>query len=152
MILKFEWRSEKQTLGPFQVVVYAKLWKDVIVAARPLTRGTVLSQNEIDYAKRDVLQLREWMEELPTSTEEIELVENVPQGQFIYPRSVRLKPILKRGQLADAFHKDGSLMISLKVEVLEDGAPGQVIKIKNPQTRRELRGTVKNDAQYRLYL
>jgi flagella basal body P-ring formation protein FlgA len=33
----------------------------------------------------------------------------------------------------------------MKVEVLEDGVPGQVIRIRNPQTRRELRGKVQNE-------
>ncbi len=145
MLVKFEWRGETNSLGPWQVVVYAKLWKNVIAAARPLVRGTVLTQDDITYCKRDILQLREWLTELPSSSSEIELVENIAQGQLIYPRSIRVKPILKRGQLADALHIDGALRISLKVEVLEDGAPGQIVKIKNPQTKRELRGKVLND-------
>lgn len=144
MLLKIEWRDEKETLGPFQVVVYARLWKDVVVAAKPLTRGTVLTKSDIDYAKRDIFQLREWLSDLPSSGD-IELLENIAQGQIIYPRSIRLKPIVKRGQLAEAHHIDGALVVSLKVEVLEDGAPGQLIKIKNPQTRKELLGKVQND-------
>jgi flagella basal body P-ring formation protein FlgA len=33
----------------------------------------------------------------------------------------------------------------MKVDVLEDGATGQVIRIRNPQTRRELRGKVQDE-------
>lgn len=152
MMVKFEWQSDKESLGPFQVVVYAKLWKEIIIAARPLTRGTVLNRNDIDYSKRDIFQLREWLDDLPSNYNDIELVENVPQGQPIYPRSIRIKPIIKRGQLVEAHHIDGPMTVSLKVEALEDGAPGQVIKIKNPQTRRELLGKVQNDGTISIYL
>jgi flagella basal body P-ring formation protein FlgA len=34
------------------------------------------------------------------------------------------------------------LMITLKVEALEDGAAGQVIRVRNPISRRDLRGKV----------
>ncbi|MGC8744131.1 MAG: flagellar basal body P-ring formation chaperone FlgA [Verrucomicrobiia bacterium] len=152
MMVKFEWRSDKESFGPFQVVVYAKLWKEIIIAARPLTRGIVLNRNDIDFSKRDIFQLREWLDDLPSNYSDIELVENVPQGQPIYPRSIRIKPIIKRGQLVEAHHIDGPMTVSLKVEALEDGAPGQVIKIKNPQTRRELLGKVQNDGTISIYL
>ncbi|MGB9601626.1 MAG: flagellar basal body P-ring formation chaperone FlgA [Verrucomicrobiia bacterium] len=152
MMVKFEWRSDKESLGPFQVVVYAKLWKEVIIAARPLTRGTVLNKSDVDFSKRDIFQMREWLEDLPSNYNDVELVENIPQGQPIYPRSIRMKPIIKRGQLVEAHHVDGPMTISLKVEALEDGAPGQVIKIKNPQTRRELLGKVQNDGTISIYL
>jgi flagella basal body P-ring formation protein FlgA len=55
---------------------------------------------------------------------------------------MRLKPVLSRGQLADAIIRDGAMIISLKVEVLEEGVPGQVVRVRNPQSRRELRGKV----------
>ena len=45
-------------------------------------------------------------------------------------------------RLADAIVRDGAMIISLKVEVLEDGVPGQMVRVRNPQSRRELRGKV----------
>jgi flagella basal body P-ring formation protein FlgA len=38
--------------------------------------------------------------------------------------------------------QDGVLNISMKVEVLEDGAPGQTVRARNVQSRRDLRGRV----------
>ena len=38
--------------------------------------------------------------------------------------------------------QDGALLITLKVEALEDGAPGQLIRVRNPLSRRDLRGKV----------
>jgi flagella basal body P-ring formation protein FlgA len=35
--------------------------------------------------------------------------------------------------------------ISLKVEILEDGAKGQQVRVRNPQSKREFRGKVENE-------
>jgi flagella basal body P-ring formation protein FlgA len=44
--------------------------------------------------------------------------------------------------MADAIIRDGAMIISLKVEVLEEGVPGQFVRVRNPQSHRELRGKV----------
>ena len=57
----------------------------------------------------------------------------------------RLRPVVTRGQTADAVVRDGAMVISLKVEVLEEGVPGQMVRVRNPQSRRELRGKVQDE-------
>jgi flagella basal body P-ring formation protein FlgA len=47
--------------------------------------------------------------------------------------------------MADALVQDGTLSITLKVEVLQDGVPGQIIRVRNAQTRRDILGKVLND-------
>ena len=47
--------------------------------------------------------------------------------------------------LVDAVFQDGTLSISLKVEILEDGLLGQTIRVRNPKTKRELYGKVQNE-------
>jgi flagella basal body P-ring formation protein FlgA len=47
--------------------------------------------------------------------------------------------------MVDAIFQNGALSISFKVEVLEDGQPGQSIRIRNPRTRREFFGKVQNE-------
>ncbi len=60
-------------------------------------------------------------------------------------RSVRVRPVIQRGQMVDGVFQDGSLSISLKVETLEDGLLGQTVRVRNPKTKRELYGKVQNE-------
>jgi len=60
-------------------------------------------------------------------------------------RSLKITPVVRRGQSIDAMVVDGALEVSIKVEALEDGIPGQTIRLRNPQTKRELRGKVQNE-------
>ena len=75
----------------------------------------------------------------------LELAENIMPGLPLTSRSVRLRAIVHRGKLADAVINDGTLTLSVKVEVLEDGLPGQTIRVRNLKSKKEFRGKVHNE-------
>jgi len=141
-ILKFELRTAQKSIGAWQAAVQAHWWRPVLVAHTHLRRGQALREEDFVRDRRDLLTLRDPLSDLPTRAAEYELAETVPAGTVLAARAIRLKPVLARGQLADAIIRDGAMIISLKVEVLEEGVPGQIIRVRNPQSRRELRGKV----------
>jgi flagellar basal body P-ring formation protein FlgA len=53
--------------------------------------------------------------------------------------------VINRGKIVDALVRSGPMEISTKVEALEDGAPGQMIRIRNPKSKREFRGRVQGE-------
>ena len=144
-ILRFELRAGQKTIGSWQAPVQARLWREVLVARAQLQRGQPLREADFARERRDLLTLRALSAELPTQSFAYELAETVPAGAPLTARAIRLKPVLARGQTADAIIRDGAMIISLKVEVLEEGVPGQVVRVRNPQSRRELRGKVMDE-------
>jgi flagella basal body P-ring formation protein FlgA len=89
--------------------------------------------------------LRETIASIDTDSTALEIAENLPAGTPLTVRSVRLRPVIRRGKVAEAIVQDGALMISVKVEVLEDGVPGQTIRVRNIKSKREFRGKVENE-------
>ncbi len=53
-----------------------------------------------------------------------------------------MKPVVRRGSLAKAVVSNGAVQVSAKVKVLEDGAPGEAVRVQNVATRKELIGEV----------
>jgi flagella basal body P-ring formation protein FlgA len=53
--------------------------------------------------------------------------------------------VVHRGQTVTALIEDGSLSVEMKVEVLEDGSPGQIVRARNEQSLRDIRGKVLNE-------
>ena len=82
----------------------------------------------------------------------MELAENVATGMPLFNRSARPRPLIKRGQMVEAVYEEGSLKISLKMQTLEDGLPGQTVRLRNPKTNRELYGKVQNEEMVRITL
>jgi flagella basal body P-ring formation protein FlgA len=144
-IVRFEVFAGQDRLGPWQVVGQAKVMKEVLVARTTLRRGDPLQESEITTERLDVLSLREPLDETALRNPTLELIENVQAGQPLLARSVRLKPVVQRGQFVDGLVRDGALHIALKVEVLADGRPGQTVRVRNPKTKREFYAKVQDE-------
>jgi flagella basal body P-ring formation protein FlgA len=136
--------NSNQKLGSWQMPVTAHIWREVWVAHSDLRRGELFTGTDCIRERRDLLICRQaYLGNADPSTQEI--AENVSSGAVILERQVRPRTVVRRGQVAQAFVRDGVLAITLKVEVLEDGALGQQVRVRNPQSNREFRGKVENE-------
>ena len=75
----------------------------------------------------------------------LEIAEPIPAGNPLLARALKPRRLVRRGQLAQAVLQDGTLSITMKVELLEDGAVGQIVRARNPLSRRDVSGKVLND-------
>jgi flagella basal body P-ring formation protein FlgA len=144
-IVRFEITTTRENVGAWQATLAAKIWRETWVARSPLKTDQLFSQADVVQERRDLLTLRDTPLSITQPENTIEIAENIGAGGPIYARSVRIRPVVHRGQLVEAQLQDGTMLISLKVEVLENGAPGQVVRVRNPQSRREFRGKVQNE-------
>ena len=153
MFLRFELISGAETLGAWQSPMEARLWRKVWVAREPLKRGAALSASDISLERRDVLRTpRDLLPETFDVERGWQIADQVNPGQILMKRVVQLRVVVQKGQMVDALLKDGALSIAIKAEVLDPGAPGQIIRVRNPNSRRELRGKVINEQTVQLLL
>jgi flagella basal body P-ring formation protein FlgA len=148
----FELWNGRERVGHWQAVLQARLWREMPVAHTALARGDLLRESDFVMERRDALALRDVVLNVPQDDNSLVLTENVAAGLPVPNRAVRPRPIVKRGQMADGVFEDGSLTISLKVEILEDGLLGQTIRVRNPKTKHELTGKVQNEETIRITL
>ena len=151
-ILRFELLAANVSVGTWQAPLQARIWREILVARQQLRRGDALAEADFIRERRDQLTTRESVSEFPEGAGAWELTENLQPGQPLAPRSAHLRPVVRRGQSAEGLVQDGALNISLKIEILEDGAPGQIVRARNPQSRREFRGKVIDEKSLQLLL
>jgi len=144
-IMRFDLMAGGERVGTWQTAASARIWREVPVAQSPLRRGQLLPEADIILERRDVLALRDAPGRFDLTDPSLELIENVPAGQPLLARAVRPRPVVQRGQMVDGVIQDGALSINLKVEVLAEGLPGQLVRVRNPRTRREMVGKVLNE-------
>jgi flagella basal body P-ring formation protein FlgA len=53
--------------------------------------------------------------------------------------------VVGRGDIVNGWIKRGLLQINLKVEVMEEAAPGQLVRVKNIRTKKYMRGVVQDE-------
>lgn len=144
-IVRFDLSAGSERFGPWQTVVQARVMREVPVARTQLKRGQPLQASDFTIEQRDVLSLREPMSVTALNDPTLELIENVSAGQPLLERSVRMRPVVLRGQMVDGLVRDGTMNISLKVEVLADGLPGQMVRVRNPRNKREFYAKVQDE-------
>jgi flagella basal body P-ring formation protein FlgA len=143
--VRFELRAKDEVLGQWFQPLAVRHWCELPVAVSAIRRGTALPDAEIVFERRDILGVRSPLFRLPETQSDHEFAESVGAGQPLGERSLRLRTVIARGRMVDALVRSGSLEITTKVEALEDGAPGQFIRIRNPRSKREFRGRVQSE-------
>jgi len=141
-MVRFSLRTERETLGTWSAGLKAHVWREVLVANEPLNRGDMVNLQQFSRERRDILTLREALTELGDDVSALEFVESVPAGMPLLARMVKPRNVIHRGQRADALVQDGAMSIKTRVDVLEDGAPGQTVRARNSITHRDLTGKV----------
>jgi flagella basal body P-ring formation protein FlgA len=146
-IVRFELRAGPELAGTWQWPVQAKVWREIWVARTVLNRGELVASADLARERRDVLTLREAPASFEPGNPSLEVAEHIMAGAPLGSRSVRLRPVVRRGKIVDAILQDGSLTITVKAEALEDGVPGQTVRARNLSSKREFRGKVQNEQE-----
>lgn len=141
-IVRFTLRTANETLGTWSANLHAHVWREVWVASTQLKRGDAVRTDSFARERRDILTVREQVADLSAGDDSLELTEAVPTGAPLLARMVKARAVVHRGQRADALVQEGSLSIKTKVEILDDGAPGEFVHARNAETRRDLTGKV----------
>jgi len=144
-IIRFQLCTATETVGTWQSSMQAHVWREVWVAHSDLERGELISDADVARERRDVLGLNESLAEFSTDDSSLQLAGMIQAGSVLLARDLKPRAVVHRGQMADALLQDGALNIMMKVEVLEDGAPGQIVRVRNPVSLRNLSGKVVND-------
>jgi flagella basal body P-ring formation protein FlgA len=144
-IARFEISAGNAVIGNWNMSVQARVWREIWVTKGGASRGQLVRDADLALERRDVLTIKEELAVLDPEDTRRELARNAPAGSPIYARMLRLRPVVHRGQIVEAFVEDGALQIGAKVEVLEDGVPGQFVRVRNVQSRREFKGKVKDE-------
>jgi len=127
----------------------AQLIQDVWIAQKIAQRGKTLGETRLIKKKTDVINLREsvWLGK-PDQT--LQFITTVSAGTVIQERHLRRTPAILRNQTVEAVLQHKTLEIRLRVIALEDGAPGDVIRLRNTSSAKEIRGQIINSRKVKV--
>ena len=148
--LRFELLDGGVPFGIFSAPVKMSIWKEAWVAKNQVTRGDVLSKVQLEKQRVNAIKVRQDLWDGNPSDGRYWFRENISPGRLVYSRAVVMKPVVRRGSLAKAVVTAGSLQVSTKVKVLEDGAPGEAVRVQNVRTRKELIGEVLDESTIKI--
>lgn len=137
--------------GDFQMMISCSLMREVLVATRRFNRGEDVSPADFQVQICDVLgspsvpvpvdgNIADWQTRSP-----------IGAGQILFWRDLEQKPLVHRGQMVEAIAVEGSMRITVKAQVMEDGREGDLIRVRNLSSNRDIQARILNEHTVQVY-
>lgn len=128
------------------VPVDVKLVGQVVVAARTIKRYEVISRDAVRVETRDISQL--YNGAIPSIEEVVGkcATRTIQPGSPIEQDCLEKAPVMTRGTRVTILAVKGGVRVTAIGEALEDGQEGQVIRVRNLDTNRQIQGVVRDAA------
>ncbi len=130
--------------SPWSVFVPAqvRLYRDVVAAARPLSRSTTLGMADIRLAERDVGQLNQgYLTELDQALG-YKLTRPIIVDQILTPNHLERADVISKGDQVVISARNNSLNVRMPGEALGSGAPGEQISVRNLGSKRIIKARI----------
>jgi flagellar basal body P-ring formation protein FlgA len=151
MVVRFQLIGDSKVVEEDTVILRASLWNDAWFAREPLASGSALNLGQFEVHRIDSFQLRS---AVPVGTPDTEFVLSRPiqAGAILTWSDVGHRPLVKKGDIVEVSARDGLLHVTLKGLALQNGALGDTVTIRNPESLKIIPALVvgENRAEVRL--
>ena len=81
----------------------------------------------------------------------LEVAQTVSASRPLTRRDVIERPLIRKGQVVEVVAQRGQLAISMKALALQSGAGGELIKLRNIESRKEFSGQILNENKVQVH-
>lgn len=144
MLLRCRVLADGETAAETTFVLRAALLREVWVARQPLTIGSTFDPSLLETRRVDLFRERDV---LPTAVGDNSFVfaRPVASGRVLTWRDVSRRPLVRKGELVEVSAVDGLLNVTMKALAMENGAQGDTVTVRNPESRKDFPATVINE-------
>lgn len=141
MLLRCRLIADNTVVAEPTLVVRAALWRDSWATRAPLTIGTTFDPAQLEVRRVDLLRERE---ALPASMGDRSYIfaRGVTAGHLLTWRDIARRPLVKKGEMVEVSAVDGMLVVTMKGLAMENGAQGDTVTVRNPESRKDFSALV----------
>lgn len=115
---------------------------DVVVAAKKLGKQKILAEDDLAISRQDIGPLPKTFFTARGDAVGKQLLSSLSTGTVILDWMLRVPPIVSKSDEVEIVVESDSLTVSARGVALEDGYKGDRIKVKNADTKKEVKATV----------
>ena len=117
--------------------------RTVVVAKRLLQRGTILQPDMLEETQASANPADTQLLTSLKDAQQAELTRDMPAGQPLRVSDVRRAVMVKQGQVVMlSIGEKSEFQISIRMEAMQDGRLGEQVKLKNPESGKQVSGIV----------
>lgn len=136
MLVRCRVTADGQNVGDHTVVLRATLMRDVWSARQPITNGAAFDPTQLEVRRVDLFRDRD---ALPANVGDASFVfsRSINAGRLLTWRDLTRRPLVRKGDLVEVSATDGRLVLTLKGIALQSGAQGEVVQVRNPDSKKD---------------
>ncbi len=141
MMLRCRVLADAAPVAETTFVVRAQLWRDAWATRLPLTSGGFFDPSLLETRRVDMLRERD---ALPAAVGDRSYVfaRAVQAGRLLTWRDIMRRPLVKKGDLVEVSATEGQLIVTMKALAMENGAQGDTVTVRNPESRKDFAAMV----------
>ena len=128
----------------------AQVWREVWATREPIAKDSPFDPSILELRKVDVMRERNGV---PSGAADGTMMfrTQVAAGRLIQWRDIERRALVRKGDMIDVVASDGMLTVKMKALALQNGASGEMITVRNMQSKRDISALVvgENQAQVR---
>jgi len=141
MLVRCRVLADGANAGESTVVLRASLWRDVWVSRQPLVTGATFEPAELETRRTDLFRERDALPAV-VGDRTYSIARAVNAGRVLTWRDITRRPLVRKGNLVEVSAGDGQLLITMKALAMENGAQGDTVTVRNPESRKDFAAMV----------
>ena len=141
MLVRCRLNADNEQVAEVTLILRASLWRDAWVARQPLAAGEAFDPALLDVRHIDLFREREVVPAAVGDRSYI-FTRSVAAGHLLTWRDLSRRPLVKKGQLVEVSAVDGLLVVTMKALAMENGAQGDTVTVRNPDSRKDFSALV----------
>jgi flagella basal body P-ring formation protein FlgA len=141
MMIRCRIAADGRVLAEPTLVLRASLWRDAWATREPLTINATFDPSLLETRRIDFFRERD---ALPAAVGDRNYVfaRGVAAGHLLTWHDIARRPLVKRGEMVEVSAVDGPLIVTMKALAMENGAQGDTVTVRNPESRKDFAALV----------
>jgi len=119
-----------------------QLFGTVVSTTKRLNRHDILGNEDLVAKRQDISLLDNGLVQDPKQAVGQKLKISLPAGAILYTQAIDAPPLVNRGERVTIMAKSQALEITVPGEARNSGALGEIVRVKNLTSRREIQARV----------
>jgi flagella basal body P-ring formation protein FlgA len=131
-----------ETLRKMSITADVRIHMPVLVAAYNLKRGEQIESTFFEITKSDVTKLRGVYYTDQNELKDLRMVRSLSAGDVLTDQHIERIPIIKRGEFIRILARGDLFEVTTEGTAMQDGGKGDLIRVKNVDSGKVIRGHV----------
>lgn len=145
-------RCDQESGWKIHLPVSIDVFDNVVVAAKPLLKGQYIDSAAVDFKKHNIARLKNGYYSKDSNLDQLAARRNLAPGTVLTPANVSARLLVRSGQQVSLVLDYNGMQIRSSGEALQSASLGEVVKVRNSQSRKVVEGVVSGEGQVRINL